>query len=326
MTKYNWAIIGTGWIANDMAQTLIETNGEVYAVVNRNQEHANEFASKYHINNIYYSIDEMLKNEEVDIVYIATPHHLHAQQIKDSLNHGKHVFCEKAITTSYQEFEEVYQLAKDKNLILMEGFTLYNMPLYKDVQRYIEDGKIGQLKLVQVNFGSLKDPDPTKRYFSPDLAGGALYDIGGYAIAFAAMFLKDLEVKKTEVSFYETDVDEMSGIILKNSNDQMAVISLSFRAKQPKRGVVSGTKGYIEIDNYPRATQAEITYTYDSQKTSKEILKSGDESKALSYEVLKMEEYIDNGFDNGELEMSCQISKIMNNVRDDFQMKFPFES
>ena len=110
------------------------------------------------------------------------------------------------------------------------------MPIYRKVKQLIVDGKLGEIKMVQVNFGSLKNDDPTQRFFSKELAGGALLDIGVYATAFARMFLDMPHVAETSVKFFETGVDEMSGIILKNAKEQMGVISLSFRAKQPKRG------------------------------------------------------------------------------------------
>ncbi len=114
----------------------------------------------------------MLADPNVDIVYIATPHTFHYEQIKQALNADKHVFCEKAITVNAAQFDEVERLARSKNLILTEGFTLYHMPIYRKVKQLIADGKLGEIKMVQVNFGSLKNDDPMQRFFSKDLAGG----------------------------------------------------------------------------------------------------------------------------------------------------------
>ena len=262
MTKYNWGIIGTGWIAHEMADALQTVKGEVYAAANPNEISLKKFAAEKNIKHLFTNPDEMIQDPNIDIIYIATPHTFHYDYIKKALKAGKHVFCEKAITVNADQFDEVEKLAKDKHLILSEGFTLYHMPIYQKVKKLIRDGKLGQIKLVQVNFGSLKDYDPNNRFFNKDLAGGALLDIGGYATAFARMFLsKQPESILTTVKFFETGVNEQSGIILKNTKDEMAVMALSMRAKQPKRGVISGTKGYIEISNYPRATEAQITYT-----------------------------------------------------------------
>ncbi len=221
---------------------------------------------------------------------------------------------------------KVKELAAQKGLIVTEGLTLFHMPLYKRVKQLVQSGELGDVNLVQVNFGSLKDYDVRNRFFNKDLAGGALLDIGGYATAFVRSFLKAQPTNiLTTVKYFETGVDEQSGIILKNLDDQLAVMSLSMRAKQPKRGVISGTNGYIEISNYPRATKAEITYTKDAHTESHEVLTAGDESLALQYEVQDMQRYIEQGHDDGEFALSVDIMDILTNVRNQWGMKYPFD-
>lgn len=107
----------------------------------------------------------MIKDPNIQIIYIATPHTFHYDYIKKALNAGKHVLCEKAITVNADQFDEVEKLAKEKNLILSEGFTFYHMPIYQKVRNLIDNGKLGKIKLIQVNFGSLKDYDPSNRFF-----------------------------------------------------------------------------------------------------------------------------------------------------------------
>src|SRR5699024_7903734 len=183
---------------------------------------------------------------------------------------------------------------------------------YEKVRDLISSDKLGDIKLVQVNFGSLKDYDPNNRFFAKELAGGALLDIGGYATAFARMFLNEQpEVTLTTVKFFETGVDE-----------QLAVMALSMRAKQPKRGVISGTKGYVEINNYPRATEAKVTYTLDAHTESHETITAGDSAKALNYEVMDMQRYISQGHDDGQLSLSQDVAHILNRVRDNWGMNY----
>lgn len=326
MTKYNWGMIGTGWIAHEMADALNAVNGEIYAVADVNEEKLNEFAKEKQIAHKFTNADEMIKDPNIDIIYIATPHTFHYEYIKKALNAGKHVFAEKAITVNSHQFDEVEKLAKEKGLILTEGFTLYHMPIYKKVKDLIAAGKLGKINMIQINFGSIKDYDPKNRFFNKDLAGGALLDIGGYATAFARTFLDETpESILTTVKFFETGVDEQSGIILKNTKDQMAVISLSMRAKQPKRGIVSGTKGYVEINQYPRATEADITYTPSSHEEIHEKISAGNSDEALQYEVRDMQRYIDQGHDDGQLAMSHDISHILTSVRTSWGMKYPFD-
>ena len=326
-------MIGTGWIAHEMADALNDVNGEVYAVADVNKEMLEKFANEKHITKTFTDANEMINDPAIDVIYIATPHTYHYQYIKAALEAGKHVFCEKAITVNAKQFDEVEAIAAKKGLILTEGLTLYHMPVFDQVKKVIQGapkelwpGKLGEIKLVQVNFGSLKDYDPKNRFFNKDLAGGALLDIGGYATAFARTFLASQpNTTLTTVKFFETGVDEQSGIILKNDQEQLAVMALSMRAKQPKRGVVSGTKGYVEINNYPRATSAEITYTADAHDQTTETLSSGDGTQALRYEVRDMQRYIANGHDDGQLAISRDVAHILDSVRNAWGMKYPFD-
>jgi predicted dehydrogenase len=326
MKKYNWGMIGTGWIAHEMADALNKVNGEIYGVADVNAEMLNKFAAEKHVQHTYTDADAMIADPNIDIIYIATPHTYHYPYIKKALNAGKHVFAEKAITVNAKQFDEVQKMAHDKGLILTEGLTLMHMPLYQKVHDLIAAGGLGDIHLVQVNFGSLKDYDSKNRFFNKALAGGALLDIGGYATAFARSFLASQpNVTLTTVKFFETGVDEQSGIILKNPQEQMAIMALSLRAKQPKRGVIAGTKGYIEIDNYPRATEAKVTYTADAHESTTALLQAGNADDALVYEVQDMQRYIAAGHDDGQLQLSHDVSHIMDNVRNAWGMKFPFD-
>lgn len=250
MTKYNWGMIGTGWIAHEMADALNTVNGEVYAVADVNEEMLKKFATEKHIKKTYTDPDKMIADPNIDIIHIATPHTFYYEYIKKALNAGKHVFCKKAITVNARQFDEVEKLAKEKGLILTEGFTLYHMPIYKKVTDLIKAGKLGQIKMIQVNFGSLKDYDPKNRFFNKDLAGGALLDIGGYATAFARTFLDESpESILTTVKFFETSVDEQSGIIMKNTKDQMVVMALAIELNNHSAVLFQGPKATLKLIN-----------------------------------------------------------------------------
>jgi len=240
----------------------------------------------------------------------------------ESLRNNKHVLCEKAITVNGTQLGEIVSLAKEKNLIVAEAMTIYHMPLYKKLRGLVDDGKLGKIKMIQVNFGSLKEYDVTNRFFSPDLAGGALLDIGTYALSFTRYFLSSQpEEILTTVKKFETGVDEQSGIILKNPDDEMAVVSLTMRAKQPKRGIVCGELGYITVENFPRADKATITYPDGSV----EVIEDGDTSKALIYEVQDMNNCIMKKNDNDTLGLSIDVMSIMDEVRNQWGLKYSFE-
>ena len=323
MKKYNWAILGTGNIGREMATALNEVNGEIYAVGDINLGKAQEFAQEFKVANVYNDCDAMIKNPNVDIVYISTPHNLHYEYLLKAVKNGKHVFCEKAITVNAKQLDEVVAIAKEKNLVIAEGMTMFHMPLYKKLREIVNSGAIGKVKMVQVNFGSCKEYDVTNRFFSKELAGGALLDIGVYATSFARYFMESKpNVVLTTAKYFETGVDEQSGIIMKNDCDQMAVMALTMRAKQPKRGVVAGELGYIEVNNYPRADKATITYTEDGRT---EELQLGETSKALNYEVEDMQEYITNKTGDDQLQLSIDVTHLLSEVRNQWGFVYPFE-
>ncbi|MDD3810592.1 MAG: Gfo/Idh/MocA family oxidoreductase [Erysipelotrichaceae bacterium] len=322
MRKLNWAILGPGTIAAEFAAALEQINGEVYAVGSRNLERAREFAAKFKVQNVYGDYDEMIGDENIDIVYIATPHNNHYEYIMKCLAHNKHVLCEKAITVNGAQLEEIVDLARSKNLVVEEAMTIYHMPLYKKLRQLVDEGKIGKIKMIQVNFGSLKEYDVTNRFFSPDLAGGALLDIGTYALSFTRYFMTSQPDEiLTTVKKFETGVDEQSGIILNNADDEMAVVSLTMRAKQPKQGIVAGELGYITVTNFPRGDMATITYPDGRVET----ITAGQTAQALVYEIEDIQNQIANQEKSKTLELSVDVMAIMDEVRNQWGLKYSFE-
>ncbi|AQW23823.1 Gfo/Idh/MocA family protein [Clostridium perfringens] len=322
MKKLKWGILGPGNIARDFAQALNRVNGEVYAVASRNKERAEKFARENNVKKAYGSYDEIIKDKDIDVVYIATPHSNHYEYIIKSLNNNKHVLCEKAITVNERELEEVLKIARENNLVLEEAMTLFHMPLYEKVIKKINNEDLGKVNMVQVSFGSFKEYDENNRFFNLDLAGGALLDIGTYALSFARYFLSSMpeEILST-VKKAKTGVDEESGIILKTKEDEIATISLAFRSKMPKRGIVSCDNGFITIDNFPRANKATINYLDGTV----EVIECGEEEKALDYEVIFMEEKINENKESNSIELTYDVTKIMNKVRKDWGIVYPFE-
>lgn len=322
MKKLKWGILGPGSIARDFAQALNRVNGEVYAVASRNKERAEKFARENNVKKAYGSYDEIIKDKDIDVVYIATPHSNHYEYIIKSLNNNKHVLCEKAITVNERELEEALKIARENNLVLEEAMTLFHMPLYEKVIKKINNADLGKVNMVQVSFGSFKEYDENNRFFNLDLAGGALLDIGTYALSFARYFLSSMpeEILST-VKKAKTGVDEESGIILKTKEDEIATISLAFRSKMPKRGIVSCDNGFITIDNFPRANKATINYLDGAV----EVIECGEEEKALDYEVIFMEERIKENKESNSIDLTYDVTKIMNKVRKDWGIVYPFE-
>ncbi len=297
--------------------------GKVYSVANRTYEKAVAFAEKYNIEKIYENIDDVFTDSNVDIVYIATPHNKHIEYIIKALENGKHVLCEKAITLNSGELDKAVKLANEKNLILAEAMTIYNMPLYNELEKIISSGKLGEFRLAQVNFGSFKEYDMTNRFFNMDLAGGALLDIGVYALSLVRMFMETENAQiHSQVKFAPTGADEQSSIILKNSKEEMASVTLSLHAKQPKRATICYDNAYIEIFEYPRADKAVITYTDDGHT---EEITAGKLEDALCYEIENMENAVKNGKNTMRLDYTIDVMNIMTKLRNDWNMKYPEE-
>lgn len=321
--KYNWAILGCGNIANDFAREMNKMGGKVYSVANRTYEKAVNFARKYNVEKVYENIDDIFTDSNVDVVYIATPHNKHIEYILKALENGKHVLCEKAITLNSDELDRAVKLADEKSLILAEAMTIYNMPLYTELEKIINSGKLGNFRLAQVNFGSFKEYDMTNRFFNMDLAGGALLDIGVYALSCVRMFMTEYPDNiQSQVKFAETGADEQSNIILKNSKEELASVTLSLHAKQPKRATICYDKGYIEIFEYPRADKATIHYTEDNRI---EEITAGKLEDALCYEIKNMENAIENGKNTMRLQYTIDVMNIMTELRKQWNMKYPEE-
>ena len=321
--KYNWASLGTGVIANELAQALEALGGKLYSVANRTYDKGVAFAEKYGIEKLYEEIDQVFEDPEVDIIYISTPHNTHINYLRKALAAGKHVLCEKSITLNSEELTEAIQLAEENHVKLAEAMTIFHMPIYRKLSEIVESGKLGPLKVIQMNFGSYKEYDMTNRFFNRNLAGGALLDIGVYALSFVRWFMTSQPTEMvSQVKLAPTGVDEQAGILLTNAEGEMATVTLSLHAKQPKRGTIAYDKGYIELYEYPRGQKAVITYTEDG---SQEIIKAGETAKALQYEVLDMEAAVAGENDYTYLNYSRDVMDLMTQLRKDWGLTYPEE-
>lgn len=323
MIKYRWATLGCGVIANQLAQALQAQGSSLYSVANRTHDKAVAFAEKYGIGKVYEDIDEVFTDENVDIIYISTPHNTHIKYLRKALAAGKHVLCEKSITLNSQELEEAIKLAEDNHVILAEAMTIYHMPVYKKLNEIIASGALGELKLLQMNFGSYKEYDMNNRFFNRNLAGGAMLDIGVYALSFVRWFFSEKPNQiLSQVKYAPTGVDEQASILLKNPKEEMASVILSLHAKQPKRGMIAFDKGYVELYEYPRGQEAVITYTEDGYT---ETIREGETDRALEYEVLDMEAAVAGEKDDIHLDYTRDVMDMMTQIRQEWGMRYPEE-
>jgi predicted dehydrogenase len=191
MKEIKWAVLGCGVIANEMAVALQKNGKNIYAVGNRTHEKAAAFAEKYGIGKVYDDFHEMFTDPEVDVIYITTPHNTHLGFMKEAIANGKHILVEKSITLNSDELDEAIALAKEKGVIIGEAMTIYHMPIYKELKKILDSGRLGRVNLITMNFGSFKEYNMKNRFFNRNLAGGAMLDIGVYALSIVRSFLDE---------------------------------------------------------------------------------------------------------------------------------------
>lgn len=323
MSDIKWAVLGTGVIANEMAVALKKIGRNIYAVGNRTYSKAVDFAKKYGIEKVYDDYNDMFTDSDVDVIYITTPHNTHIEFMKKAIRNGKHILEEKSITLNSRELNEAMELAALHNVVIGEAMTIYHMPVYKKLKEILASGRLGKVNLITMNFGSYKEYNMNNRFFNRNLAGGAMLDIGVYALSFIRYFMTEKPDKLlSQLKKAPTGVDEQAGLLLMNNDGQMATVMLSLHSKQPKRGMVSCEKGYIEIMEYPRAFEAVITYTESGEK---EWVKEGDTRDALIYELLDMEKAINGDKKCMLLDYTKDVMDMMTEFRNSWNFKYPEE-
>lgn len=323
MSDIKWAVLGTGVIANEMAVALKKIGRNIYAVGNRTYSKAVDFAKKYGIEKVYDDYNDMFTDSDVDVIYITTPHNTHIEFMKKAIRNGKHILVEKSITLNSRELNEAMELAALHNVVIGEAMTIYHMPVYKKLKEILDSGRLGKVNIITMNFGSYKEYNMNNRFFNRNLAGGAMLDIGVYALSFIRYFMTEKPDKLlSQLKKAPTGVDEQAGLLLMNNDGQMATVMLSLHSKQPKRGMVSCEKGYIEIMEYPRAFEAVVTYTESGEK---EWVKEGDTWDALIYELLDMEKAINGDKKCMLLDYTKDVMDMMTEFRNSWNFKYPEE-
>lgn len=321
MKTNHWVCIGCGHIANEMAQAMAELGKTFYGVYSRTKANAEAFAKKYGIAKVYGSADELFADENVDIVYIATPHNRHIEYILKAAESKKHILCEKAITLNSAELEKAMATCEKNGVILAEAMTIFHLPIYKKAEKYLD--RLGKLKMLEVNLGSNKDYDMSNRFFNPALAGGAMLDIGVYALSFVRYFMSEApgEIFST-VKIAPSGVDEQAVILLRNSADEMAGVTLSLTAKLPRTAVASFENGYISFDNYNRSHRAEITFNGGESV----VITDDANTSVLTYEIKDMESSVSGEDNKMLLNLTADVMNIMTKIRYDHGVKYPEEA
>jgi predicted dehydrogenase len=247
--QVRWGIIGTGKIARAFAAALKDTPGAVLvAVASRSPDAAQAFGWEFGARAAYAGYRNLVDAPDVDLVYIATPHPMHAENALMALDAGKGVLCEKPFTMNLGEASQVIALARAKNLFLMEAMWTRFLPAMAEVRRIIDSGEIGKPHQVVADFGFKADFAPEHRIFNPALGGGALLDLGVYPLSIAAALLGPIRSVGAQAEMGPTGVDVQTGFTLKHEGGGMSVCSCSLRARTPGELTVSGERGYVRMN------------------------------------------------------------------------------
>ena len=242
-----WGILGTGGIARTFTEDLLVLGHEVAAVGSRAPATAEKFADTYGIGRAYGSYAELAADDRIDVVYVATTHNVHHSAARTCLEAGRAVLVEKPFTTTAADAADLVSLARERNLFAMEAMWTRFNPLVARVRELVGDGAIGEVKAVYADFSENFPFDSSHRLWAPDLAGGALLDLGVYPVSFAWMLLGEPETIQAVTTPAPTGVDSNTGILFGYASGAVALLHCGFLTKTPQTATITGTTGWIEV-------------------------------------------------------------------------------
>lgn len=321
-----WGILGCGKIANKFAEGLeVVPDAILEAVASRTEGKAKNFGKIFGVKKTYNNYEELVKNPAVDVIYIATTHNFHYENVLLCLNHGKPVLCEKPITLNALQAEQLIRTARNKNLFLMEAMWTRFFPCIIKLNEFLDEGVLGEIQHITADFGINKEFNPKVRSFNPDLGGGALLDLGIYPISFARMIYKQPPSKiKSSAYIGKTNVDEKSCYLFEYKNGQTAILSSSHRLIMPHDAFIYGTKGYFRIPDFYHPSKLILKLEGKQEKTIRVPFKS----TGYNYEAMEVMYCLNSGKLESKimpLDETLEIMKTMDTLRSQWHLKYPGE-
>ena len=318
-------VLGTGGIVAAVAPTIKKLEEtECYAIASRTLERAEEAAAEYGFKKAYGSYEELVNDPEVELVYIATPHSRHFEDMKLCIEHGKHVLCEKAFTLNAAQTREIRHLAAEAGVYVAEAIWTRYMPSRKMIQEVLDSGIIGNVRTLTANLSYKINQN--RRCIEPELAGGALLDIGIYGLNFTVMhFGTEIEKIESSVQFTDTGVDGMETITIFYKDGRMAVLTHGIYARSDRKGIFYGEKGYIVVENINNPQSISV---FDAED---HLLQHIDVPEQISGYEYQFEECIDK-IESGELESRSMpmddtifAMEVMDIIRKQWGLVYPQE-
>lgn len=326
MLDFRVGIMGAGKIAGIVADTLNQLGQFApYAIASRDINKANQFGDKYNIEKRYGSYEELVNDPDVELIYIATPHSEHAEEAKMCLEAGKPVLVEKAFSYDSVTTAQVLTLSDEKNIFCGEAMWIRFLPIYRMMLQQIEQGVIGRLTGLTCTLGY--DLRTKARVLSPELAGGALLDLGVYPINLACMlFGTDLVSISSSCAKLDTGVDGQSTIQMNFKGGRVATLYNTMMYQPDNNARIYGDKGYIEVDNINnpeafRIYQGDHKLVFEAKKPDRQI-------SGYEYEFLAARDAIIVGANQcGEMthEETLRIMRICDGLRKTWNVRFPMD-
>ena len=326
--KIRWGLVGLGSISRKFATGLGSTpDAEISAVASRTQDKADAFGAEFGASRCYGSYEALAEDPNVDVVYIGTPHNYHMPNTLLYLNAGKHVLCEKPFAVNAGEAQAMIDCARANGLFLMDAFWTRFFPAMAKLRELLAEGAIGDVMLVQADFGYRTGGiDPQSRIYNPQLAGGALLDVGSYCVQLASMvYGKQPADISTQVTLGETGVDELSASVFKYSDYEMATITTAIRLNTPQEARIVGTGGYIAIPS-PWWVPGELTVFRSGQAA--ETLRFDKLGNGYNYQAAEVGACIRAGkleSDIMPLDETLAIIQTLDRLRQLWGLRYPFE-
>ena len=318
-------IIGAGWIAEKMAEALAPLEDYcVYAIASRSIGKATEFAGRWNIPKAYGSYEDMVKDNDVDLVYIATPHSHHFPHAMLALNAGKPVLVDKAFTANAAEAEELIETACSKGLFITEAIWTRYMPLSHKVKEIMESGIIGKPRVITATLCYMMEFK--ERILRPDLCGGALLDLGVYALNFARMYFgTDIVRTVSNCHMGPTGIDLQECISLSYADGKMANLQAGTLCLNDRQGIINGTEGYIRVDNI---NCPEVVEVYRNYELVERYVKPEDMVNGYEYQVIEARRCIEAGLPESPMmphQETLDIMKQMDGLRKEWGVVYPMD-
>lgn len=325
MENLRVGIVGAGWIAEKAAITLKDLNGVTcYAIASRSIEKAQAFADKWNVPHAYGSYSELIADKDVDLVYVATPHSHHYDVTREALENDKPCLVEKAFMANYRQAADIVKLSRERKVFLAEAIWTRYQPAVQMVRQLISDGRIGTPRLITATLGYSMGNKP--RIMRPDLCGGALLDLGVYAINFVRMFC-DSPIQRMESQCVKSDtgMDLSNAISFSFENGMLANVQSSACCVGDNIGVIAGTEGNLIIDNINNPQRIRIN------KRDRVFVKDISVPKQITgyeYEFLACKQALEEGLiepPQMPLEETLYIMKMMDELRLKWGVRYPMD-